>query len=229
MRYIILLQGIQLITREKLDSLQEVSLELNQISFHQWSSLGEKVICDYRLDNGIRIRKFTSSSGSRLDQHSWCKEGKIVYVKTNYHGTLTEDLPIGGQHFNIDSHTLAVRGSQETEFQTRSDWSRKSLLHSLYLNRNAAITVSDGGYQKLDGRTWASYHSNQPLPLVSSSRMALDVIQSTGLRVYLFNINIIQSRQCKRTGTSWAKQVIKKLWNFLYQAWAERNCLLHTT
>lgn len=32
---------------------------------------------------------------------------------------ISEDLPMDGQHFNIDSHALAVRGSQETKSQTR--------------------------------------------------------------------------------------------------------------
>lgn len=32
---------------------------------------------------------------------------------------MSEHLPIGGQHFNIDSHALAVRGSLEKKSQTR--------------------------------------------------------------------------------------------------------------
>lgn len=33
----------------------------------------------------------------------------------------------------------------------------------------------------------------------------------------------------RRTGTTWAKHLISKLWNLIYQLWAERNRLLHHT
>lgn len=76
MRYIILLQGIQLITREELNSLQEVVSNYIKFHFISEDSLGKRHSVIIEQNNGRRIHDFTSSSGSRL---------------TNIHGAKRKD------------------------------------------------------------------------------------------------------------------------------------------